>query len=197
MFKISSFLLAVTFLGLTLDGEVHAQTGNLIHDAEHYILKVKSIVKQQYKFHLLPSGSNPIGAAIFDLYKNPREDRPQDSILYGVSLARTSHTLSVNFDNLSRHLRPQVPSPCQFDNVLRYLRTNLTQHLAQLTSRECEKCGLGANFVQMMKRHLARKQQYPDREPARDIPYGGIENLRPETKELIDRMKKNKKAPSN
>ena len=45
---------------------------------------LRSIVKQQYKMHLPPPGSNPIGAAIFDLYKNPREDRPQDSILYGV-----------------------------------------------------------------------------------------------------------------
>jgi hypothetical protein len=25
------------------------------------------------------------------------------------------------------------------------------------------------------------KQQHRDREPARDVPYGGIENLRPET----------------
>jgi len=58
-------------------------------------------------------------------------------------LARISHTLSLNLDNLSRHLRPQIPSPCRFDNVLRYLRTNLTQHLAQLHSRSCEKCGLG------------------------------------------------------
>ena len=91
-----------------------------------------SIVKQQYKFHLPPPGSNPIGAPIFDLYKNPREDRPQDAILYGV--------------------------------------------------------GFGANFVQMLKRHMNMKKQYPDREPARSLPYGGIENLRPETKDLIKNM---------
>lgn len=48
---------------------------------------LRSIVKQQYKMHLPPPGSNPIAAAVFDLYKNPREDRPQDSILYAVSLA--------------------------------------------------------------------------------------------------------------
>jgi hypothetical protein len=45
---------------------------------------LRSVVKQQYKFHLPAPGSNPIGAPIFDLYKNPREDRPQDAILYGV-----------------------------------------------------------------------------------------------------------------
>ncbi|MHC5064101.1 MAG: sulfatase-like hydrolase/transferase [Planctomycetota bacterium] len=45
---------------------------------------LKSIVKQQFKMHVPPPGSNPIAASMFDLYKNPREDRPQDSILYGV-----------------------------------------------------------------------------------------------------------------
>jgi arylsulfatase len=40
----------------------------------------------------------------------------------------------------------------------------------------------------MLKRHLAMKQQYPDREPGRDLPYGGIENLRPETKALVKSM---------
>jgi arylsulfatase len=93
---------------------------------------LKSIVKQQYKMHVPPPGTNPIAAPIFDLYKNPREDRPQDAILYGV--------------------------------------------------------GFGAKFVQMLKRHMGMKQQYPDREPGRDAPYGGIENLRPETKALVESM---------
>ncbi len=35
-------------------------------------LTLKSVGKQQYKFHLPPPGANPIGAPIFDLYKNPR-----------------------------------------------------------------------------------------------------------------------------
>ena len=57
-------------------------------------------------------------------------------------LTRISHNYSGNLDNLSRHLRPQTPSPCRFDNVLRCLRTNLTQHLAQFPLSICEKCGL-------------------------------------------------------
>jgi len=93
---------------------------------------LRSVVKQQYKMHLPPPGSNPIGAAIFDLYKNPREDRPQDSIQYGV--------------------------------------------------------GFGGNFVMMLKRHFAMKQRFPDRQPERGLPYGGIENLRPETQALIKSM---------
>ena len=94
---------------------------------------LRSIVKQQYKFHLPAPGSNPIGAPIFDLYKNPREDRPQDAIFYGV--------------------------------------------------------GFGGQFVAMLKRHMAMKKKYPDREPGRDVPYGGIENLRPETKAFVEAFK--------
>ena len=93
---------------------------------------LKSVVKQQYKFHLPAPGANPIGAPIFDLYKNPREDRPQDAIAYGV--------------------------------------------------------GFGVPFVNMAKRHLGMKQKYPDRKSGLDVPYGGIENLRPETKALVARM---------
>lgn len=93
---------------------------------------LKSVVKQQYKMHIPPPGSNPIGAAIFDLYKNPREDRPGDAIFYGV--------------------------------------------------------GFGGQFVAMIKRHLGMKQSYPDRKPGMDVPYGGIENLRPETKDLVATM---------
>jgi len=34
--------------------------------------------------------------------------------LVSVHLARISHKYSDNLDNLSRHLRPQLPSPCRF-----------------------------------------------------------------------------------
>ena len=38
----------------------------------------------------------------------------------------------------------------------------------------------------MIKRHMGMRQKYPDRKPVHDIPYKGIENLRPETKALVD-----------
>ncbi len=120
---------------LMLLGETHGRRDHVfIYEGP----ALKSIVKQQYKMHLPPPGANPIAAPIFDLYKNPREDRPQDAIQYGV--------------------------------------------------------GFGAKFVQMLKRHMGRKQQYPDREPGRDEPYGGIENLRPESKALVEAFKAGKPA---
>ena len=65
-----------------------------------------------------------------DLYRNPREDRPQDSIQIGV--------------------------------------------------------GFGANFGLMAQRHLGMKKNYPDQKPGHGELYGGIENLRPETKALVE-----------
>jgi arylsulfatase len=44
----------------------------------------------------------------------------------------------------------------------------------------------GGQFAAMVKRHLAWKQQYPDRAPVQDVPYEGIVNLRPETRALLE-----------
>ncbi len=112
---------------LWLMGETHGRR-DYVFIYEGFILK--SLVKQQYKMHLPPPGGNPILAALYNLYRNPREDRPQDSILYGV--------------------------------------------------------GFGANFSLMAQRHLAMKETYPDLPPGHGAPYGGIENLRPETQALVD-----------
>jgi arylsulfatase len=91
---------------------------------------LKSIVKNKYKMHLPPPGSNPIAATIYDLYRDPRESRPIESIKYG----------------------PWA----------------------------------GGQFAGMVKRHLAFKQKYPDRPPVYDVPYKGIENLRPESKKAVE-----------
>ena len=40
----------------------------------------------------------------------------------------------------------------------------------------------------MLKRHFGMKQKYPDRDQGHDVPYGGIENLRPETQALAARF---------
>ncbi len=91
---------------------------------------LKAIVKNKYKIHLPPPGTNPIAAPIFDLYRDPRESRPIDAIKYG----------------------PWA----------------------------------GGQFAAMVKRHMALKQKYPDRPTTHAIPYGGIENLRPETQKLLE-----------
>ena len=46
--------------------------------------------------------------------------------------------------------------------------------------------GTVESFNDMRIRHEAFKQKYPDRPETHGAPYEGIENLRPETKEMLD-----------
>ena len=46
--------------------------------------------------------------------------------------------------------------------------------------------GAVRKFVNMLQRHMARKEKYPSEGPAVGLPYEGIENLRPETIALRD-----------
>jgi len=64
--------------GVLLLGETHGRR-DYLHIYEG--TELKSIVKNKYKMHLAPPGANPITSAfLFDLYRDPRESRPIDSI---------------------------------------------------------------------------------------------------------------------
>ena len=64
--------------GVLLLGETHGRR-DYLHIYEG--TELKSIVKNKYKMHLAPPGANPITSAfVFDLYRDPRESRPLDSI---------------------------------------------------------------------------------------------------------------------
>ena len=111
---------------LLLLGDTHGRRDYVhIYDGP----SLKAVVKNKYKMHLPPPGTNPIAAPIYDLTRDPREERPLDSIKYG----------------------PWA----------------------------------GGQFANMVKRHMAMKQKFPDRPPTMAMPYEGIENLRPETRELL------------
>jgi arylsulfatase len=111
---------------MLLLGDSHGRR-DFVHIYEGHLLK--AVVKNKYKIHVPPPGSNPIAAPIFDLTRDPREERPMDGIKYG----------------------PWA----------------------------------GGQFANMIKRHMAYKKLHPDRPLPHAIPYAGIENLRPETKEMI------------
>ena len=113
--------------GVLLLGETHGRRDYV------YIYEgpaLKSVVKNKYKMHLPAPGENPIGAGLFDLYRDPRESRPIDSIKIG----------------------PWA----------------------------------GGQFASMAKRHMALRKKYPDRPATYARPYEGIENLRPESKKLVE-----------
>ena len=64
--------------GVLLLGETHGRR-DFLHIYEG--TELKSVVKNKYKMHLAPEGANPITSAqFFDLYRDPRESRPMDSI---------------------------------------------------------------------------------------------------------------------
>ena len=44
----------------------------------------------------------------------------------------------------------------------------------------------GASFQDMVKRHMITIKRYPHLPIGRDRPYGGIENLRPESEEAVE-----------
>jgi arylsulfatase len=111
---------------MLLLGDTHGRR-DFVHIYEGHLLK--AVVKNKYKIHVPPPGSNPIAAPIFDLTRDPREERPQDGIKYG----------------------PWA----------------------------------GGQFANMIRRHMAYKKLYPDRPLPQAMPYTGIENLRPETEEMI------------
>jgi hypothetical protein len=113
--------------GVLLLGDSNGR-GDYVHmyDGPAFI----AMVKNKYKMDLSLSGANPIAAPIFDLYRDPREERPLDSIKY---------------------------SPWA-----------------------------GGQFATMIKRHMAYKMKYPDLPPTLGVPYGGIEDLRPETQRVLE-----------
>lgn len=114
--------------GVLLLGETHGRR-DYLHLYEG--TELKSVIKNKYKMHLAPAGANPITSADFyDLYRDPRESRPIDSIKIG----------------------PWA----------------------------------GGQFAGMIERHMGLKKKYPDRSPTHGMPYEGIDNLRPETKQIVE-----------
>jgi arylsulfatase len=117
--------------GILLLGETNGRRDYMFIYEE---TRLKSVVKNKYKMHLPPPGANPIlTAEFYDLYRDPRESRPENSIL----------------------LAPWA----------------------------------GGQFNAMIKRHLDYKKQWPDRPETHANPYEGIEELRPESKELVKLFK--------
>ncbi len=114
--------------GVLLLGETHGRRDYVfVYEGD----ALKSVVKNKYKMHLAPPGQNPIlSAQFFDLTRDPREERLEQSIKYGT--------------------------------------------------------WAGGQFSSMVKRHMAMRKKYSDRKPVHGVPYEGIENLRPETEELVE-----------
>ena len=53
----------------------------------------------------------------------------------------------------------------------------------------------GQEFVRILGRHMARKEKFPDTTPAYGMPYEGIENIRPETRQAVEAFLTKRAAP--
>ena len=117
--------------GMMLLGETHGRRDYVfVYEGPN----LKSVVKNKFKLHIPPPGSNAVvDGAFYDLTRDPREDRPADSLNYGV--------------------------------------------------------WAGGQFANIIVRHMAMKQKYPDRLLKHGIPYTGIANLRPESIKLVETFK--------
>lgn len=89
---------------------------------------LRSVVKNEYKWHLPAPGVGGAFSQVYNLYRDPREE------LYTPGNAIWS----------------------------------------------------GASFQDMLERHRRQIQNYPHAEPGRDVPYEGIDDLRPETVDLVE-----------
>ena len=89
---------------------------------------VPATVKEQFKVHWPAPGTASFKLPVFNLYRDPREERPLN----------TQGMWSVSY------------------------------------------------FTSMRERHIAFRKKYPDRPETHAVSYEGIENLRPESKAMVD-----------
>lgn len=110
---------------LLLMGEHHGRR-DYVYVYEGPVLR--SVVKREYKMHLPAPGVPGAYAAVYNLYRDPRESDP----FIGSALWSS------------------------------------------------------ASFANMVERHMMMINKYPHAELGKGLPYEGIENLRPETKQAVD-----------
>ncbi len=110
---------------LLLKGEKHGRR-DYVYIYENDVLR--SIVKQEFKMHMPAPGVPGAAAPVFNLYRDPREEKPH------IGMALWS----------------------------------------------------GASFQDMAKRHFKTIAKYPHAKLGKGVPYEGIENLRPESKEVAE-----------
>ena len=90
---------------------------------------------------------------------------------------------SVVKNKYKMHLAPPGQNPILFAQFFDLYRDPREERVSQSI-----KYGpaVGGQFGNMIERHIAMRQKYPDREMPHAKPYEGIENLRPETEALVE-----------
>ncbi|TMV09136.1 sulfatase [Ruegeria sediminis] len=110
-------------------------------------------------------------------------------LLQGEGKSRRDYIFAYSIDKpkaiIKEHLKLHVPAPGESAIVAQFYDVFRDTHEKYPVSTEVGAWG-GQEFVRILGRHIKRKEKYPDAEPARGIPYEGIENLRPESQAAVE-----------
>lgn len=111
------------------------------------------------------------------------------SILIDDSKGRRDHIIVYAVHTPSAVIKDQLklnlPGPGENPIVADFFNIFRDTHEKYPVSTEIGAWG-GQEFVRILRRHLARKEMYPDTPPAYGRPYESIENLRPETVAAVE-----------
>jgi len=111
------------------------------------------------------------------------------AILIDETKGRRDHLIVYSIDSpkavIKDHLKLNLPGPGQSPILADFFDVYRDTHEKYPVSTEVGAWG-GKEFVRILERHMGRKQKYPDTPPAYDVPYEGIENLRPETQAAVE-----------
>ncbi len=120
-------------------------------------------------------------------------------LLEGETKGRRDHVIvySINTPKeiIKDQLKLHLPGPGESPIVAKFYDVYRDTHEKYPVSTEVGAWG-GQEFVRILRRHLARKQKYPDTPPAYGRPYEGIENLRPESVAAVEAFLLKQSAPT-
>jgi len=110
-------------------------------------------------------------------------------LLLGETKGRRDHLIVYSVDSpkaiIKDQLKLRIPAAGESAILADFFDVYRDTHEKYPVSTEVGAWG-GQEFVRILGRHLKRKEKYPDTEPARGIPYEGVENLRPETQAAVE-----------
>lgn len=154
--------------------EADGLLNSIVHVSDLYTTFARFAGAEQYiPRDRLVDGVDQSAALLFSDESKARRD---SVIIYSADQPK-----AIVKDQLKLKLPPKGENPiiAKFYNLYRDTREEYP------VSTEVGAWG-GQEFVRILARHQARKELFPDTPPAFGLPYEGVENMRPETKQAVD-----------
>ncbi len=165
-------------------GMVGADTmvNNIIHVSDMYTTLARLAGAEQFiPRDRLVDGVDQSASLLFEDEQKGRRDHV---IIYSVATPKAI---------VKDKLKLNLPGPGENPILANFYDVYRDTHEKYPVSTEVGAWG-GQEFVRILRRHLARKEIYPDTRPATGLPYEGVENTRPETKAAVEAFLLNRAA---